>query len=139
MGTTNQTTQVLGSFADATAAGWQTWHWIPLLDTNGNQVSIQLGSKATLRLTSGNNLNAEFMMLTPAITPAAFNVTAAQASGQIQISFPTQLTHNYTVWFSSTLSPASWTQVSKITGDGLVHVVPQALTANQGFYRVSAQ
>ncbi|MDR3460014.1 MAG: hypothetical protein P4N60_21515 [Verrucomicrobiae bacterium] len=140
VGTSNQTTQVLGSFADAAPAGWQAWHWIPLLDANGNQVVIQPPGKATLRLTSGNNLNVEFFMLTPATTPAAFNVAAAPVGGQMQISFPTQIAHNYTVWFSSSLLPASWTQVgAKIAGDGLVHVIPQSLTADQGYYRVIAQ
>ncbi|HSY19231.1 MAG TPA: hypothetical protein VK815_12890 [Candidatus Acidoferrales bacterium] len=140
VGTSNQTTQVLGSFADPGAAGWQTWHWIPLLDTNGNQAVVQLGGQATLRLTSGNNLNSEFFMLTPATTPAPFNVTLSPSAGQIQMSFPTQISHNYTVWVTSSLSPANWTQVgSKIVGDGLVHVVPQSLTGNQGFYRVVSQ
>jgi len=140
LGTSNQTTQVLGTFADAAASGWQAWHWIPLLDTNGNQVTIQLGGTATLRLTSGNNLNAEFFMLTPATAPAPFSVATSVSGGALQMSFPTQLGHNYTVLFSSSLSPANWTPVgAKVVGDGLVHVIPQSLTADQGYYRVVGQ
>ena len=51
-GTTNQATQALGSFADANAAGWQTWHWVPMRDTNGNLANISLGGVQTLKLTS---------------------------------------------------------------------------------------
>lgn len=140
VGTSNQTTQILGSFADATASGWQVWHWIPLLDTNGNQVVVQLGGKATLRLTSGNNLNAEFFMLTPATAPATFNIAASLVGGQTQISIPTQIGHNYALLYSDNLPASNWTQVgADIIGNGIVVVVPQSLTNNQGYYRVVAR
>jgi hypothetical protein len=138
VGTGNQTNQVLGSFADPNAAGWQAWHWIPLLDTNGNMVSVSLGGLATLKLTSGNNVNAEFLMLVPA--PPLFKVTPSLVAGQLNLSFPTETGHTYTVVYSGTLtSPPSWTPVgSAITGNGAVTNVTETLTGSQGYYTVIA-
>jgi hypothetical protein len=145
VGTSNQTTQVLGSFSDANPAGWQAYHTIPLLDTNGNMVTVPLGGKATLRLTSSPTatpasgaLNPLYFMLTPATAPATFRISAAVAGNQINISIPTQLGHTYTLLHADTLSGANWTQVGNtITGTGTVVVVPQS-TASLGFYRAIA-
>jgi len=140
VGTSNQTTQVLGSFADPNAAGWQVWHWIPLLDTHGNTVNLQLSGKATLRLTSGNNLNAECLMLVPAqLAQPLFSLSASAAGNQIQISIPTTSGFNYTLWYAPSLQ-ASWTSIlsTNIPGDGTVHVITQPLSDGQGYYRVSS-
>ena len=140
VGTSNQTTQVLGSFADPNAAGWQVWHWIPLLDTNGNTVNVQLSGKATLRLTSGNNLNAECLMLVPAqLAQAPFTLSASAVGSQIQISIPTTSGFSYTLWYAPTLQ-ANWTSVlsTNIPGDGTVHVITQPVSNGQGYYRVSS-
>lgn len=141
VGTSNQTTQVLGSFADPNAAGWQVWHWIPLKDTNGNTVNVKLGGKATLRLTSGNNLNAECFMLVPApLVQSAFALSASTIGNQIQISIPTTSGFNYTLWYAPTLQ-SSWTSVlsTNIPGDGTTHVITQPLNDGQGYYRVTSQ
>ena len=148
VGTSNQTTQVLGNFSDANPAGWQAYHWIQLEDTNGNPIYVQLNGQATLKLTAptnatpnGGSLNPLLFMLAPATPPlSAFNISASLVGGNIQISIPTQIGHNYTVWSSSSLSPASWTQVgSTITGDGTVHVVNRSATGQQAYYRVLGQ
>lgn len=140
VGTMNQASNVLGTFSDPNAAGWQAWHWVPLLDTNGNMVTVQLGGKATLKLTSGNNLNAQFFMLTPAVIEAApFSISGAVSSGKVLISFPTQSGHNYNVWQAGSLTGA-WTQVAgPIPGNGSINVVTQAVSGAESFYRVSAQ
>lgn len=148
VGTSNQTTQVLGTFSDPNPAGWQTYHWIQLLDTNGNPAYVQLNGTATLRLTapanaspSGGGLNPLFFMVVPATAPAeAFNISASLVSGQIRVSIPTQTGHNYTLWYSSSVPSAEWTQVGgAITGDGSVHFVLQSLAGGHGYYRVLAQ
>jgi hypothetical protein len=138
VGTSNQTTQVLGSFADPNAAGWQTWHWIPLLDSQGNKVAVTLGGKATLRLTSGNNLNAECLMLATApLLP--FPATAQVVGANIQISFPTLSGHSYKLYNAPTLT-GTWTQVGgTVPGDGTVHMIPQPVSGVQGYYQVRAQ
>jgi hypothetical protein len=136
-GTTNQTTKLLGTFSDPNAAGWAAWHWIPLLDTNGNKVEVPLGGQATLRVTSGNNLNAEFLMLVPG--PLQFSVSAAIVAGQVDLSFPTQLGHTYTVLVTSSLTAPNWSPVgAAIVGDGTVHVVAETISGTQGYYTVQA-
>lgn len=137
-GTSSQQTQVLGSFGDPNAAGWQAWHWVPLHDTNGNMVTISLGGQQTLRVTSGGNVNAEFYMLVQA--PPEFKVGVALAGGQVNLSIPTLSGYTYIVQYTSSLSPAHWTQVgSSIIGDGAIHVVSETSGGTQGYYQVLAQ
>ena len=139
VGTSNQTTQVLGSFADPNAAGWQTWHWIPLLDSQGNKVAVTLGGKATLRLTSGNNLNAECPECLPRRRCCPSPATAQVVGANIQISFPTLSGHSYKLYNAPTLT-GTWTQVGgTVPGDGTVHMIPQPVSGVQGYYQVRAQ
>jgi hypothetical protein len=140
-GSANQTSNVLGTFSDPNAAGWQAWHWIPLLNTNGNMANVTLGGLATLKVTSGNNINTEFFMLTPA--PPLFTVTATIVAGQLNLAFPTEAGHSYTVRYASTLtSPPSWTPVAgqvAIAGTGAVKNETEPLTGAQGYYTVTVQ
>jgi hypothetical protein len=140
VGTSNQLSQVLGSFADPAPLGWEVYHWIPMVDTNGNHVVVTLGGKSTLKLTSGGNLNALFLMLTPAVSASVFNISVAPVGNTVQISIPTTFGHNYTLWQSTSLNGGTWTPIgSSIPGDDTVHVINQPATATQVFYRASAQ
>jgi hypothetical protein len=142
VGTSDQITTVLGSFSDPNAAGWQTWHWVPLEDAAGALVNVPLGGLATLRLTSGNNLNAEFLMLVPVATPTQFKVTASVVSGQINLAFPTVSGHSYTVLSSSSLTVpiATWNVVgSPVSGTGDVVNFATPFTGAQGYYVVKMQ
>jgi hypothetical protein len=137
VGTVNQTLSFVGTFSDPNAAGWQTWHWVPMHDANGNPAVVQLGGKSTLRVTSGGNVNTEFFMLTPA--PLTFSVTASIVSGQLKLSFPTETGYNYQVLYKSALPNANWTPVgSAITGNGSPGSATESL-GTQGFYEVVAQ
>jgi hypothetical protein len=144
VGTTNQALDQLGSFADPNASGYQTWHWIQLLDTNGNPVVASLGGKATFRVTSGGGMNTEFFMLV--VAPPQFKLTPTLVGNQLGISFPTEIGHNYTLMTSATLpapnATASWTQVgSVIPGTGTSQSVNVTITPSsaQGYYVVSVQ
>jgi hypothetical protein len=137
-GTANQTSNVLGTFADPNAVGWEAYHWIPLLDSSSNKVVVSLGGLATLTLTSGNNLNAGFMMLVPA--PLQSKLTATLVSGQLNLAFPTVVGSTYTVVTKSDLTSPTWTQVgSTIPGTGAVVNVPITLSGTQGYYTVGVQ
>jgi hypothetical protein len=93
---------------------------------------------ATLRLTSGGNVNAEFLMLVPA--PPVFKVTATVASGQITLSFPTETGHTYTVVYKSTLNAPSWTPLgSAVNGTGSTVTVSETISGSAGFYTVTVQ
>jgi hypothetical protein len=69
-GTSTQTTNNIGTFTFANTGGWDSFAWIPLRDTSGNLIRVQLSGTNTLRLTAGNGGggNVNFVMLTPANT-----------------------------------------------------------------------
>jgi hypothetical protein len=146
VGTSNQTTQVLGTFSDASPAGWQAYHWVELSDANNNPVYLQLSGKETLRLTaptnstpSGNGLNPLLFMLVPAVQPSTLIISATLSGNNVEISIPTQTGHNYTLWYAPTVNGA-WTQVGgTITGNGSVQTVPEPHSGSQGYYRAVRQ
>lgn len=69
-GTSSQLTTNIGTFAIANSGGWDSFAWVPLRDTGGNLIRVQLSDTNTLRLTAGNGGggNVNFVMLTPANT-----------------------------------------------------------------------
>ena len=70
VGTTTQTTTNVGTFTFANSGGWQSYVWVPLRDSGGNLVRLDLNGAATLRLTAGTagGGNNNFLMLAPANT-----------------------------------------------------------------------
>ncbi|HTR41655.1 MAG TPA: hypothetical protein VMH87_08575 [Pseudomonadales bacterium] len=137
-GTTSQTTKVLGTFADPAPAGWATWHWVPMMASN-QLATITLGGVETLRLTSGNNLNAHFFMLVPATSgPPTLTVTVSGSA--VTLHFPTVSGHNYTVLYNNTLGTGTWQPLSaSIPGDGTVKTVPDTITGKTRFYVLQIQ
>ena len=129
-GTTTQTTQLLGSFADPNAAGWTTWHWVPMRDTNGNLAKITLGGVQTLKATSGNNLNAHFFMFVPSAVSISANLTVSISGSTVSLKYPTVSGHNYTVLWNSTLTGGTWTPLSgPVAGDGTIKTATDTVTA----------
>jgi hypothetical protein len=139
-GTTNQTTNTLGTFSDPAPAGYQAWHWIPALDASGNMVVVALSGQETLRMVCGGpGVNEEFYMLVPA-TSGPVSLTTALVGGQLNISFLTATGHNYTVEYKPSLLTTNWTPVgSVITGNGSTQTATETLTGNQGYYKVLVQ
>jgi hypothetical protein len=138
-GTTTQTTQALGSFADANAAGWQTWHWVPMRDTNGNLATVSLGGVQTLKATSGNNLNANYYMFVPAVSLSA-NLTISISGTNIALQFPTVFGHNYTVLYNNTLVGGTWQPLSAaVFGNGAVKTVTDTVAGTVRFYKLQTQ
>jgi len=141
VGTGTQTVMPLGTFAGTNGAGYQSWQWIPLLDTNGNKVVVNLtGQPTTFRATAGTGINMEFFMLVPA--PPQFTVTASIVAGPLlNLAFPTVIGHNYTVMYENALTnPPNWTPVgSVIAGTGAIVNVTRPMTGTQGYYKVKVQ
>lgn len=141
-GTSNQTAQVLGSFSDPNASGWQVWHWVPLLGTNGQPVKVSLSGVQTLRATSGSGLNANFyMFLAATAVPNPVTLKATVSGGNIQISFPTQNSFTYTVLYKNNLTDAIWQTLTSYPGDGTVKTATDSITGPQTarYYKVQAQ
>jgi hypothetical protein len=133
-GTANQTTQLLGSFADANAAGWETWHWVPMRDANGALSKVPLAGVNTLKLTCGGGLNANFYMFVP--LPSLDLAASVSVSGtSIQLKYPSQSGSVYTVLYNDTLTGGTWQPLSaSVVGDGTVKTVTDSIGASQRYY-----
>ncbi|HEX3628691.1 MAG TPA: hypothetical protein VH280_25050 [Verrucomicrobiae bacterium] len=139
--TPDQMTQLLGSFSDPNANGFQSWHWVPL-QNNGANVIVPLGGVETLKAAAGpgGNVNAHYYMFVPAVsTFAAFPLSASVSAGAIGITFQTQNGHSYTVLYSNSLNPPNWQTLKTVSGDGTVQTVPDTMSGPQRFYKVEAQ
>ncbi|MGA2867879.1 MAG: lamin tail domain-containing protein [Verrucomicrobiota bacterium] len=67
--TSSQTMTELGTFSVPDTGNWQTYTWVPLLDTNGNPAHFTGGAVETLRVAIENgSYNANFFLLMPANT-----------------------------------------------------------------------
>lgn len=138
-GTTIQTSNVLGTFADANAAGWSTWHWVPMRDNSGNLATVSLGGVQTLKLVSGNNLNVNFLMFVPAISLSP-TLTISISGSSVSIHYPTVTGHNYTVLYNTTLTGGTWQPLSAaVPGDGTIKTATDTVTGSVRFYRLQIQ
>jgi hypothetical protein len=140
-GTTTQTTQTIGSFSDANAAGWAVWHWVPMRDTNGNLATISLGGVQTVRVTSGNNANAHFFMFVPTAVSLSVNLSVSVSGATVSLKFPTANGHSYTVQWNTTIVGGTWQPLSTaVTGDGTVKTATDTLTPiGTRYYRLLIQ
>ena len=144
-GTTNQTTQLLGNFVDPNANGFQSWHWIPLTDTNGQPVTLSMSGVETLQLTApagsaSGSVNGHFYMFAPYVPASRFHISALVSGPTVSIQFPTQSGYNYIVYYSTSLNPANWQTLTTVTGDGAVETVTDTPGGGaKRFYRVQAQ
>ena len=140
--TPTQSTQLLGSFADANAAGWSVWHWVPMRDGSGNLAKVSLGGVQTVRATSGGGLNAHFFMFVSVVPPV--QIGASISGSSILLKFSTQNGKSYTVLFNSTLTGGTWQTLPSgngIPGDGTVKTVTDAVGVGptQRFYKLQVQ
>jgi hypothetical protein len=134
-GTTNQTTNLLGTFNIPNTA-WETYNYIPLKDTSGNLAIVTLtGPTNTLRLarpTSATaDCNANFLILTPVL-----GATAGQSNGVMALSFPTQSGFNYQVSYKNDLASPAWNPLTDIPGDDTTKTVSDPSNDAVRFYRI---
>jgi hypothetical protein len=142
VGTPTQTTNLLGTFSDPNASGWQAWDWVQLLNSNGQLAVVSLGGVETLQAnnTTAGSVNANFYMLVPAVVaPQAVHLSVSRTGSTISIQFPTKSGVNYTVLYSGSLNPANWQTLTTISGDGTVQTATDTMGSSPRFYRVSFQ
>jgi hypothetical protein len=144
VGTTTQITESLGSFNDANANGFQSWHWVPLVGANGQPVVLSMGGVETLQVTAPagsdeGSMNGHFYMFAPYVEPSRFSIKATISGGIVSILIPTQSSRSYTVYYSTSLNPAVWQVLTSITGDGAVDTVTDSSGGAPRFYRVQVQ
>jgi hypothetical protein len=70
---------------------------------------------------------------------ASPTITPSLSSGNINLSFPTQLGRSYTVLSKTNLTDATWSTLTTTNGTGLTAVVSSAANGGQRFFRLSVQ
>ncbi len=135
-GTASQATRLLGTFSSV-GTGWQAWQWVPLLDTNGRMAVVSLNGVQTLKMTSGDNLNANFYMLVP--VPSTVTLTASISNSSPVFSFPTQSGFNYMLVYKNDLEDTYWKLLTTVTGDGTIRAVGDVADRTHRFYRAVIQ
>jgi hypothetical protein len=136
LGTENQTLQTLGTIpTDPINQGWANWNWC-LMVNNGLPAVVSLGGVQTLRMTSGGNANANYIMLVPV---KVISVTASSviSGGNFSISFPTVAGAGYSVWQATSLN-GPWSLAQSVGGDGSVKTVNIPATGSGAFFKVTS-
>ncbi len=134
-GTTTQTTTNLGTFSFV-GRGWQTFDWVPLMNT-GKVATVTLDGLATLRITTGGGIDPNFLMLVPAAISAS--LTIQKSGANVSVSFPTVNGSSYALKYKSALGDASWQTLSTVAGDGSVKTVSDPAGQPQRFYLLEIQ
>jgi len=112
-----------------------------LRDSSGNMSRVSLHGLATLTLTSGNNLNAQFLMLTAApLQTTLTGVLSTTVANQIGLTVNTVTGHSYQL-LKSTTANGPYTPVAGalVVGDGQPHTFTQQTSGTQGYFRVQVQ
>ena len=135
-GSSNQTTQALGTFSGVDD-NWYGWQWLPLLNPGGQLAVVNLGGVQTLKMTSSNALNANFYLFVPA--PAPVLLSASLNYSLPALSFPTQNGFAYMVVYKNTLADPYWKLMAIFNGDGTRKTVTGSLSAAQRYFCVVAQ
>ena len=120
--------------------GWGIYSWWPLVDANGQPVTVSIGGVNILRATTDGSANANrFMLVTPLAAIISPAITATVASGSVVLSFPTQSGHLYQVWAKYNLTDANWSPVGALSGDGSVRLWGEPASQAHRFYRLIVQ
>ena len=139
-GATNQTTTKLGAFSVPDTGNWQSYAWVPLLNSNGSPVQLNMtGSAETLRVTTDNgSYNANFYELAPTTVQVnPVTLAASMNNGSIMILFPTQIGFIYQVQYTESLTETNWTSLgSPLSGNGAAQTISAPISGNTRFYRV---
>jgi hypothetical protein len=156
-GTLTQTTVKLGTFSVPNTGGWQTYAWVPLLDTNGSLVKLTGGSVETLRVTTdngGDNLNCFLLIATNTQAPLVLHsinrpkMVSLQASMQPQGSKTQGMTLQWagessdtpaSVYYAPNLTPpVTWTLVTNtpVFSNGQWMLTVPTGTGSGGYYQL---
>lgn len=133
----NGVTNLLGTFSRV-GRGYTDYDWVPLMN-NGTNAVVSLGGVATLETQTAGSVNANAYTLVP-VSASPVQISMNVSAGNLQLTFPTQASHGYTILYKSILSAPSWTTLATYSGDGTVqtHSVGP-LSGASGFYRVAIQ
>lgn len=123
-GTSAQTTAGMGTFSYQDTGSWQTYVWMPLLDSNGQPFVFQGGSTKTLRATelkTGCNINYYMLVSTnSSLTPSQGQTTlqlsdlASPTASSLKVAWPGRISDIMTNLYGapSLTPPITWTLVT---------------------------
>jgi len=127
-GTQNQTSNLLGTFAGPNTGGWQTYAWVPLLNSTGGLVDFTGGSVQTLRVKTvrgDNKINCYLLVATNTQVPLMFQAETGNQPVLLQVlAQPTSTSPNLTLqwpdsatwlnlYYTASLTPpVTWTPVT---------------------------
>lgn len=138
-GTMTQSSNVLGVFK-ATGNAFATWQYAPLVNPNtGSPVPVSFSGAETLQIQGDGNEHVNFFMLVP-VAPNSVTITASRSGSNIQLSFPTQNAHTYTMYYKNNLNDPTWTQLgSPVAGNGSIQSVFDTLSQSHRFYELTIE
>jgi hypothetical protein len=136
LGTSYQTTLTLGTFSGL-GTGWQNWQWVGLMNSNLEPAVVALGGVNTLKMISGDSLNANFYMFVPA--PSSFSLSATLSNDNPVVSFPTQPGFNYMLVYKNDLADTWWKWLDVVAGDGTRKSISDTPGGQGRFYRAVVQ
>jgi len=120
--------------------GWGIYNWWPLVDGNGQLVTVSLGGESTLRATTDGSANANrFMLVAPLAAVTSPEIGATVSGGSIMLSFPTQSGRVYQVWGKDNLNDVTWTLLATLSGNDAVRSWSEPATEAHRFYRLIVQ
>lgn len=145
----NQTTTNLGKFQIVNTGHISTYRYFPLLDNQGNPVTLNWSGERTFRLTMDGPqedytrfaLQMNYLMFVPLpALPQPFGLVNPHRDGTtFNVSFPTETGFIYTLLYKNTLSDSTWVTGASVAGNGSVRTLSDASTEAARIYRVSAQ
>ncbi len=109
----------------------------------GNVSAVALAGEPTAQEVSVDFALATFGAQDGSVSvvgPGAVVSTPSYVNGAFRLSVPTEQGRSYTLEFADSLTPANWTALPAVAGDGTVTVLMDpAATNQQRFYRVHVQ
>jgi hypothetical protein len=146
-----QTTTKLGVFAVPLNAPpftrAQVLHDYLLQDDSGNPALLSLNGKTTLRLTvingdtaTNNNQIINYLVLVPLQTAtSAIQISNPVAAGtDFAFSFNGDANAHYTIQYKNSVSTASWSTLTTVTGTGTAMTVHDASGSSGRVYRIQS-
>lgn len=144
-----QTTTNLGKFMAINTGHISTYRYFPLVDDQGNPVTLDWAGEKTFRLTMDGPqedytryaLQMNYLMFVPVTaTPQPFSLINPNRDGTtFNVSFATEAGFTYTLLHKNTLSDSAWTPGASVAGDGSIKTLSDSSTESARLYRVSAQ
>jgi len=138
----NQLVEAIGQFALTRSGLLLGLRTVPLLDTNGAPVTVQLEGVQTVRLTApdANNISVNYFVFVPdaprqPARPVLGNPIIA--GGSFSFSFQTESGFTYALEYRELLGAGAWQRLTPtVAGDGAMKSFNRPTSTNTGFFRL---